>query len=128
MTGLKDLAIDPRFSNQLLRARNQKVLANILQVEFEKKKVMHWLDEFDRRGVPCSPINSYPQLLDSEQIKHMRLVRDLTLPNGIKTQTLAFPISITDYEFEIFKPPPNLGEHNEMVVSDWLDKKNRRFN
>ena len=128
VTGLKDLEIDPRFSNQLLRARNQKVLANILQVEFEKKKVMYWLDEFDRRGVPCSPINSYPQLLDSEQIKHMRLVRDLTLPNGIKTQTLAFPISITDYEFEIFKPPPKLGEHNEMVDSDWLDKKNRRFN
>ena len=50
----------------------------------------------------------------------MNLVRSVTLPNGQKTRTTAFPIKMTDYDFEVFRDPPNLGAHNEEVSADWL--------
>ena len=125
-TGLEQLTKDPRFLTQVLRAQNQKILADILQKKFEKETAKYWLIEMDRRGVPCSEINSYPQVLSSDQVKHMGLVRDLRLPNGTQTQTLAFPISMTDYEFDIYRAPPGLGEHSKQVASDWLGKRNKR--
>ena len=126
-TGLERLTKDSRFLTQVLRAQNQKILADILQKEFEKETAEYWLIEMDRRGVPCSEINSYPEVLRSDQVKHMGLVRDLRLPNGIQTQTLAFPVSMTDYEFDIYRPPPALGEHSTQVASDWLGNKNKRI-
>ena len=119
--GLAHLTDDPRFQTQLLRAENQDAMFNLLQPEFEKKTAAYWLEEMDRRGVPCSPINTYPEVLEGEQAEHMNLVRPLELPNGATTRTTAFPIAMTGYDFAITLPPPPLGAHNEEVVADWLD-------
>ena len=42
------------------------------------------------------------------------------LPNGVETRTVAFPLAITGYEFEVRRPPPELGAHTEEVVLEWL--------
>lgn len=119
--GLPELVDDPRFATQLLRATNQDALFDLLQPEFVKRSADHWLTELDRRGVPCSPINTYPEMLEGEQAEHMDLVRPLELPNGAKTRTTAFPVAMTDYHFDIRRPPPPLGAHTDEVVAEWLD-------
>ena len=118
--GLPHLINDPRFSTQLLRAENQQVLAQLLQAEFDAKTGAYWLEEMERRGVPCAPINAYPDMLEDEQITHMNLVRPLRLPNGVETRTTAFPIAMTGFEFEIYRPPPQLGAHQKDVADEWL--------
>ena len=50
----------------------------------------------------------------------MGLVRDLVLPNGVATQTTAFPIAMTDFAFTVRQPPPRLGEHTGEVMAEWL--------
>jgi succinate--hydroxymethylglutarate CoA-transferase len=118
--GLPPLTEDPRFQTQLLRAENQDAMLDLLQPEFEKQTAAFWLEEMDRRGVPCSPINTYPEVLEGEQIAHMNLVRPMVLPNGAETRTTAFPIAMTGFDFEIYRPPPPLGAHNDDVAADWL--------
>ena len=118
--GLSYLTADPRFKTQILRAQNQKDLVSLLQPEFEKETAQFWLDEMDIRGVPCSPINTFPEALNSDQIKSMDLVHPMTLPNNAKTKTTAFPIKMTDFDFEIYRSPPSLGAHNEEVADEWL--------
>ncbi len=119
---MPDLASDPRFTSQNLRAENQSELVALLQPEFEKQTAGYWLDEMDRRGVPCSPINTYPEVLESDQVKHMELVRPLELPNQVSTRTTAFPVGMSDYAFDVFRPPPILGAHTEEVFEDWLEE------
>lgn len=118
--GLPDLKSDPRFNPQSERARNQKPLAAILQPVFATRSKAEWLAEFDRRGVPCAPINTYPEILADPQVAHLRLVQDMTLPNGKRTRTVAFPMKMTDYEFSVYRRPPLLGEHTEEVFAEWL--------
>ena len=118
--GAPELAKDPRFETQNLRAKNQEAMFALLQPAFEKRTAAYWLEEMDRRGVPCSPINTYSDVLEGEQIAHMELVRELVLPNGVKTRTTAFPIAMTDYAFEVFRAPPELGADTEAVFDDWL--------
>jgi len=119
-TGKPELIEDPRFINQNQRALNQDALLELLQAEFEKKTAAFWLEEMDSRGVPCSPINDYPEALANEQVQHLGLVQSLELPNGVQTRTTAFPVGMEDYEFEIYRQPPDLGLHTEEIIEEWL--------
>ena len=118
--GMPELARDPRFATQNLRAANQDALLDLLQPAFEKRPAAHWLEEMDRRGVPCAPINSYPEVFEDEHIAAMGIVRPLDLPNGVRTRTTAFPVAMSGYEFEVYRAPPALGADTEDVAADWL--------
>jgi succinate---hydroxymethylglutarate CoA-transferase len=118
--GMRELAHDARFSTQESRAKNQHELASILDEQFALATVAEWLERLDRRGVPCAPINSYPKVLNDPQVEHLGLVTTLDLPSGAAIQTTTFPVQISDYRFEIYRPPPALGAHSIEVFADWL--------
>ncbi|MCP4203754.1 MAG: CoA transferase, partial [bacterium] len=84
-----------------------------------------WLAEMDRRGVPCAPINSYAEILSDPQVEAMGLVRPLTLPNGVETRSVGFPIAISGYRYETYRPPPEFGAHTEEVFADWGEKEEK---
>lgn len=119
--GVEHLFKDPRFLTQQDRAKNQHALVDILQPIFATRAADEWLAEMDRRGVPSAPINTYPDILADPQVRHMGLVMDLRLPNGVETKTVGFPVTMTDYRFAIDAEPPKLGEHNDEVFAEWLD-------
>ncbi len=119
--GLPELGKDSRFATQFDRARNQEELVRLLAPHFAQRTAGQWLEEMDRRGVPCSPINNYEEILTDPHVAEMNLVRTLTLPNGIQTHTTAFPVAMDSYDFTIYRQPPELGEHTEEVFEDWLD-------
>lgn len=125
VAGLQQLKSDPRFQTGALRAANQKALEAILQQEFSKRPKAEWLAAFDRHGVPCAPINDYADVLSDEHVRATRLVRDMTLPNGHGTKTIAFPMAIRGHEFEVYRSPPLLGEHTEEVFGEWLENEER---
>lgn len=118
--GKPELASDERFTSQMLRAKNQDAMLELLAPEFAKRTAAEWLEEMDRRGVPCAPINSYPDVLEGDQVEHMGLVRPLSLPNGVETRTTAFPVAMSGYEFDVYRQPPELGADTEDVYADWL--------
>lgn len=117
---MSELEKDPRFVTQELRAKNQHELVEILQPGFRQRSAAEWLAEMDRRGVPCAPINSYPEILADPHVGAMNLVVDLKLPNGVMTKTVAFPIRLSGHEFDVYRPPPELGAHTNEVFADWL--------
>lgn len=119
---LPDLVRDPRFLTQPDRADNQEALAEILERRFASRTAQEWLDEMDRRGVPCAPINTYGDILADPQVEAMDLVLPLRLPNGVETKTTAFPVKLSGFEFEIRREPPLLGAHDDEVAADWLAK------
>ncbi len=117
---LPQLLEDPRFQTQIERAQNQEALASLLNPRFLTQTSAYWLAEMDRRGVPCSPINTYDEILADPQVEHMGLVRPLTLPNGVSTKTTAFPVAMSTHEFQINRQPPMLGEHSAEIFDEWL--------
>ena len=121
LLGLTELLDDARFTSQLLRAENQKALAEILRPVFLKESVDYWVSAIDENGIPCAPINDFPTILDSEQVKQLGLVEPIILPNGRETQTTTFPVRIDGRVPKLRCPPPELGEHTEEVLKEWVD-------
>ncbi|WP_026565762.1 CaiB/BaiF CoA transferase family protein [Bacillus sp. UNC41MFS5] len=115
-----DLYEDPRFATQSLRAQNQKELKTILEQVFVTKPAVEWIAEFDRRGVPAAPVNNFAEALASPITKSLNILETMELPNGEQTTSVGFPVKMTNYEFEIYRMPPKLGQHNEQVIEEWL--------
>jgi succinate--hydroxymethylglutarate CoA-transferase len=117
---LKELASDARFDTQEKRVRNQEVLAEILQKRFAAEPAVHWLEVLDRYGIPCAPINDYAEALAEPQVKSLGLLDDLLLPNGLRTRTVKFPMLVDGAPGTVYRQPPELGEHTQEVISQWL--------
>ncbi|MBS0445889.1 MAG: CoA transferase [Proteobacteria bacterium] len=118
--GMPVLKDDPRFVTQGLRARNQRALAAILQPCFAERDAADWLTEFDRRGVPCAPVNDYAAIMADRHVAEMGIVHDIELPNGVHTPAVVYPVRMKGYAFQPGARPPALGEHTEEVYAQWL--------
>lgn len=121
--GRPDLPSDPRFATQSLRARNQDELATILQPIFRTRTAAEWIADFDARGIPCAPINNFAEILADPHVREMGWVQSMTMPNGTTAKTVGFPIGISDFAFEVTRTPPRLGEHNEEVFHEWMQRR-----
>lgn len=117
---LPALRKDPRFVDQGKRATNQRELAAILQRVFSTRSAADWLTEFDRRGVPCAPINDFAGILADPHVAHMGWVGEMRLPNGATTRSVGFPVGMSSHAFAIRRSPPRLGEHTAEVYAEWL--------
>ncbi|NYT37813.1 CoA transferase [Allopusillimonas soli] len=112
-----DLLADPRFASTTLRAEHQEALRDILEEIFAEHDATAWLARFRQAGVPCAPINTYSDVLDDEQVRHMNWVQALDLPNGVQTRTFASPIRMDGRTADIQRRPPALGEHTDEVIA-----------
>lgn len=115
VVGKQELVADPRFGSTTLRAQHQVELKAILETEFAKHDARDLIQRFQAAGVPCSPINTYSQVLADPQVEHMEWIQPITLPSGQQTRTFGSPLRFTGKGFPVRLNPPALGQHNEEV-------------
>jgi crotonobetainyl-CoA:carnitine CoA-transferase CaiB-like acyl-CoA transferase len=118
-----DLLADPRFATTQLRAQNQVALKDVLEIEFAKQGVDHWIAAFEKAGVPHGRINSYSQILADPQVAHMGWVEGMVLPSGVKTKTFGTPVRISGLDMKKRLEPPALGADTEAVLASLAPRK-----
>ncbi|TAJ32939.1 MAG: CoA transferase [Reyranella sp.] len=123
VVGRSDLLADERFATTQSRAANQVALKDLLEVEFAKQGVDHWLAAFEKAGVPHGRINSYSQILADPQVRHMGWVEEMELPSGVKTRTFGSPVRISATDLSKRRDPPALGADTELVFGQALSRK-----
>ncbi|MDO8301309.1 CaiB/BaiF CoA-transferase family protein [Lacisediminimonas sp.] len=119
VVGRLDLLQDERFQTPTTRAKFQADLLPILEQEFARATSAQWLALFEAAGVPSAPINSYSEVLQDQQVRHMEWVQPLELPNGVKTRTFISPIRISGENLPVTKAPPALGQHNDEILGKY---------
>ena len=115
VAGKPELVADPRFASTTLRARHQAELKEILEAEFAKHDARGLIERFQAAGVPCSPINTYSEVLADPQVAHMGWIQPIKLPSGHETRTFGSPLRFSGAGFPIRRDPPALGQHNDEV-------------
>lgn len=123
VVGRPDLFADPRFATTQSRAANQVALKDLLEVEFAKQGVDHWLAAFEKAGVPQGRINTYSQILADPQVAHMGWVEEMELPSGVKTRTFGSPVRISATDISKRRDPPGLGADTEAIFGKTFERK-----
>jgi len=118
--GVEDMANDPRFTTNGLRVEYRHELVPILQQAFLRKGREEWLAELEKAKVPCGPINTVKQAIESPQSRARHLVQEVTNANKQKISMISHPVKFSDSMIE-YKAPPLLGEHTEQVLSEELE-------
>jgi len=119
-TDRRDLLADPRFAGIAQRAKNQAALAAILQEVFATRTAREWLDEFERRGVPSGPVNTFADILADRALIASGLIQSMDVPVAGATSTIAYPVQMNGQRARASRAPPQLGEHTEDVFAEWL--------
>ena len=118
--GQPELASDPRFSTNPLRAKNRKTLVPMLEEALLKRTAREWYEAFEAAGVPSGPINDFRQVFDDPQIRHRELLTEMPHPLAGIVPMVANPIKFSDTPVEYRRPPPLLGEHTREVLREVL--------
>ena len=120
LLGQQDLIDDERFATQATRATNHRELAAILNDAMRSRTADDWIEVLDDAGIACAPVNDVAEALDDPATAALDLIRELHLPNGIVTRTIAYPVAMSTHRSEVALDPPSLGAHRDEVVTDWL--------
>lgn len=104
---------DARFSSNSLRVLNRQAVTDLLQEIFAEQPVAHWLQAFAARGIPCAPINSVQQALQSDLAKANGNVLDI---DGIPM--VASPLKLGNSPVHYTQAPPPLGGHSHAIMQE----------
>lgn len=117
--GRKELIGDSRFASNMLRVRHRDALAAIIEPLFAKQPTAHWLDALGQAQVPCTRINDMAQTFADPQVRHRNLVQEVSHGSGVRLPMLRSTLNMSAHEAPL-RAPPQLGAHNDEVLSDWL--------
>jgi crotonobetainyl-CoA:carnitine CoA-transferase CaiB-like acyl-CoA transferase len=119
----RDLIKESKFIDPVQRARHQEELRIILEDIFAERPAAEWIAAFRAAGVPVSPINTYADVLQDEQVKHMNWVQDMTLPNGVATKTFISPVMMSGRNFQPRSPAPYLDAHRGEILRELAQRR-----
>lgn len=117
--GIADTVMnDPRFATNPDRLAHRDELVSLLQDIFSQKAAEHWLEALREAQIPSGPINSLPETMTHPQLVERGFIVDLDHPLTGLVKSLANPVHFSDTPVSYRLPPPTLGEHNEVILSD----------
>lgn len=118
--GQPELADDPRFVTNPLRAENYETLRPILAEIVLGKETAVWQTILDEAGVPNGPINNVAQVLTDPQVRAREMIVEVEHPTAGRMELPGIPIKLSDTPGSVRTPAPLLGEHTADILIDFL--------
>ena len=114
----ESLIADPRFVTNKARVENVAVLTEIVGEAFSRRTRAEWFPLLEAAGLPNSPINTIPQVLELEQVVHRGMVSRLHHPSGSEVTLVGTPLRFSETPLPSPVMPPMLGEHTAEVLAE----------
>ena len=115
--GRKELGEDERFRLNADRVVNLVALNEIIVDTLAGDSMAGWVAKFESAGVPCSPINTVPDLFEDPQVKHRGMLRELDHPQAGKVPQVVNPMNFRNEPLAFDRAPPLLGQHTEDILA-----------
>jgi formyl-CoA transferase len=116
--GLPDLSSDPRFVSNGDRMRNIEALVATMETALASGSTDHWVEAFERAGVPAGPVKTMTQVLDDPQVHARDMVIEVDHPIAGRVKALGCPIKFSSASGVTERGAPLFGEHTEEVLRE----------
>ncbi|MBF6631668.1 MAG: CoA transferase [Comamonas sp.] len=119
---------DERFATNTGRVNHRKLINAIVAEIALTKTTSEWVSLLEAHMVPCGPINHIGQAFDDPQVKarglrveQERYPGQETGPGVVQTiASAASPLRLSETPPTLRYAPPELGQHTEQVLRDYL--------
>jgi crotonobetainyl-CoA:carnitine CoA-transferase CaiB-like acyl-CoA transferase len=116
--GREDLLTDPRFSDPAKLMQNMPQLTSILDEVFGSQPMTHWYEVFNGVHVTFGAVRGPEEVVNDPQLRANDIVVPLQGAGGKLTSTISSPIQLHGVEKVPAKRAPELGEHNDEILSE----------
>lgn len=123
LLGAPELARDPLLADNATRARNLDYLEDRLNERFRTRSAADWLSRLEAAGIPAGPIRSIAEVLaDPHLAARGMLHRMHDGSGGAGFTTAGSPLRLEGSALPLSDRAPELGEHTQAVLRDWLSE------
>jgi crotonobetainyl-CoA:carnitine CoA-transferase CaiB-like acyl-CoA transferase len=131
--GRPEWAQDLRFTTNTRRVENRYTLIPLMMEVTRSRSTDAWIALLEDKAVPCGPINTLARAFADPQVQARGLVQNQpvapveyaqaapeTIANASyeSIRTVASPIRLSAAPVQLRYPPPALGEHTQVVLTE----------
>ncbi len=116
--GLGDLSADRRFHAENDRLAHAGELNAILARRFLEKTTAEWIATLEPQGVLCGEIRTFEQAAQDAQAGANQMVVEMEHPRAGNLSLLGTPLRLNATPATHRTPPPDLGEHNQVILKE----------
>jgi len=118
--GRLDIMDDERFQTGWLRTQNYEALEPILTEAMKAKTTQEWLEELERVGIPCGPVNTIDKVAVDYQILAREMIVEVHHPKAGSFKVANTPFKLSRTPSKLERASPDLGEHTKEVLKELL--------
>ncbi|SHL74916.1 Crotonobetainyl-CoA:carnitine CoA-transferase CaiB [Bradyrhizobium lablabi] len=118
--GSPELATNAKFVKNNDRVVNGKEIMAIFAGLFLKNKVAYWLDELEKAGVPCGPVNDFAQVFADPHVRERGMEIKVNHPFEPELSLIRNPITFSGTPVKDYRAPPLLGADTREVLASKL--------
>ena len=119
LVGAEDFLNDDRFSTDIKRGENSKILSEKTQDWCKGLSSKEALNLLSEAQVPAGPVNNLADVLKDEHVNQMNFFQDVEYPGLNKpAPVMGLPINLSNSENKIKKRPPTLGEDTNQILTE----------
>jgi crotonobetainyl-CoA:carnitine CoA-transferase CaiB-like acyl-CoA transferase len=116
LLGRPEWTTDPRFASNARRVQHRAVLASAIEDVTSQRPRGHWLEQLERVGIPCGPINTYQDVFRDPHVLAREMLVEIDHPVLGPTRALGTPIKMSGTPLNPRRRAPLLGEHTEEIL------------
>ena len=116
--GREDWLTDERFNTPPRRSKNRDEMNAQIEAITSTKTSREWIEAFNEAGVPAGYIYSIDEVFDDPQVQHLGMAAPVTHPELGDIELVGQPVHLSSAPSDIRTPTPDLGEHNDEVLSE----------
>ena len=115
--GAPELATDPKFVKNNDRVVNGKEIMAIYAGLFLKNSVAHWLEQLEKAGVPCGPVNDFAHVFADPHVRSRGMEVKVEHPFEPQLSLIRNALTFSGTPITEYRAPPLLGADTQDVLS-----------
>jgi CoA:oxalate CoA-transferase len=112
----------PENRLRAVRLKNRDRIESSLTKIFQTHKKSYWLEKLRAARIPCASVNDLTEVFQEPQVRARNMVVEVEFSQGARVPLPGNPLKLSETYADRFTPSPELGQHNQEVLGNWLGK------
>src|SRR4030043_1153935 len=118
--GRPEMASDPKFSNLLTQIHNHEEAVGLIEKWTAAHTSQEIISILESKKIPCGIAYTTAQVNEDENLKQRGMFDRVYHEKYGNIDIPGFPFKFSDTSGTIRMPAPGLGEHNRLILKQWL--------